>query len=141
MSGKQRGHGKMTQLADYLFANKKCSMGIALGLAGISYILALLFGEGNVLAVALDAPLMGGIAFVAMFLVMGLQLINPFCSPRAMDFGELFFGLFSGGFPIIWFVITGFWQLFGETAAESATTVFTVAGIWCALCIIHNMRK
>ena len=62
MSGKQRGHGKMTQLADYLFANKKCSMGIALGLAGISYILALLFGEGNVLAVALDAPFMGGIA-------------------------------------------------------------------------------
>ena len=142
MSGRERGSGKMIQLADRLFGNKKRSMGIVLGIAGVSYVLALIFGDGVVVSGAvLEAPLMGLLSFGVLFLIVGFQLLNPFCTPRAMDFGELFFALFSGGFGAIWFFATGFWQLFGEMASEVVTTVFVIAGTWCALCIIHNMRK
>ena len=142
MSGKQRGNGKMIQLADRLFGNKKRSMGIALGIAAVSYVLAWIFGDGILrCGAALAAPLMGLLSFCGMFFVMGIQLINPFCTPGLMDFGELFFGFSFGGFGLIRFVTTGFWKLLGETAAETVIMVFMIAGIWCALCVIHNMRK
>lgn len=142
MSGKQRGNGKMIRLADKLYGNKVLSIGIALGIAGASYILALLFGDGILeQGAAFRAPLMGLICFGGMFLVMGFQLVNPFCSPGFMDSGELFFGFFVGGYALFWFVIRGFWKLFGEMASEAVVAIFMFAGLWCGLCIIHNMRK
>ena len=141
MNGRNRGNGKMSKLTDRLFGDKKRSMGIALGIAGTVYVLALLFGNGATAKFGiLSAPIMGFLAFGAMFLVMGFQLINPFSTPGFMDFGELFFGLCYTCGMIPWFLCTGFWQLFGENAHEAAATISIIAGLWCALCQVHNMR-
>jgi len=141
MSGKHRGSGWSSDLLDRLFSDQKRSMGIALGIAGISYVLALVFGDGFLKhGTAFSAPFMGFLTFGAMFLTLGFQLINPFCTPGFMDFGELFFGLAIVIFSGFWFLGTGFWQLFGEQATESVNMIFTVAGMWCGLCVVHNRR-
>ena len=131
----------MIRLADKLYGDKRRSMGIPLGIAATAFVLALLFGNrAMVYGGVFVAPFTGLLAFGGMFLVMGIQLINPFCPPGFMDFGELFFGLCFCVSSCVWFVTTGFWQLFGETAAEAVMYIFTVTGFWCGLCVIHGMR-
>ena len=142
MSGKERGVSRKSDLLDKLFGNKKRTILVALVAAVIGYLLFLLFGDIHATEDALYRPaVMGVLAFAAMFLVLGFQLINPFCSANAMDIAELFFALFGGGGFVFWLVMHGIWMLFGNDAYQAATMIAEVAGMWCALCLIHNMRK
>lgn len=141
MNGKYRGNGKMIDLADRLFSNKKWSLGIVLGTAAVSYLLGLICGEQFLeQGAAYNAPIIGLISFGGVCLVMGLQLINPFSTPKAVDFFEAFSGVFFGGFFAVWYITTGFWSLFGEMAANTVTAVFSMSGVWCGLCVIHHKR-
>ncbi len=142
MSGKERGMSRKSNLLDKLFGNKRRTILVALVTAAIGYLLFLLFGDIHATEDALYRPVvMGVLAFVALFLVLGFQLINPFCSANAMDIAELFFALFGGGGFVFWLVMHGIWMLFGNDAYQAATMIAEVAGMWCALCLIHNMRK
>ena len=142
MSGKERGMSRKSNLLDKLFGNKKRAILVALVAAVIGYLLFLMFGDIHATEDALYRPVVMGIfAFVAMFLVLGFQLINPFCSANAMDIAELFFALFVGVGFAFWLVMYGIWMLFGNDAYQAATMIAQVSGMWCALCLIHNMRK
>lgn len=142
MSGKERGMSRKSDLLDKLFGDKKRTIPGALIAAVIGYLLFLLFGDIHATEDALYRPVvMGILAFVALFLVLGLQLINPFCSANAMDIAELFFALFSGAGFVFWMVLYGIRLLFSNDAYQAATMIAQVSGMWCALCIIHNMRK
>lgn len=92
MSAKMRGTSRKSDFLDKLFGNKRRTILGALGIAIIGYLLFLLFGNIYATEDALYRPVvMGVLAFAAMFLVLGFQLINPFCTPNAMDIAELFF--------------------------------------------------
>ena len=142
MSGKERGMSRKSDLLDKFFGNRKRTILLALGTAVIGYLLFLLFGDIHAAEDALYRPVeMGVLAFVSMFLVLGFQLITPFCTANAMDIAELFVAVFcSVGFAL-WLVMYGIWMLFGNDAYQAATMIAEVAGTWCALCLIHNMRK
>ena len=130
MSGKMRGTSRKSDFLDKLFGNKRRTILGALGVAIIGYLLFLLFGNIYATEDALYRPVvMGVLAFVALFLVLGFQLINPFCSANAMDIAELLFALFGG------------MEFVCNDTCLSATILAEVAGMWCAICLIHNMRK
>lgn len=138
MSGKMRGTSRKSDFLDKLFGNKRRTILGTLGVAIIGYLLFLLFGNIYATEDALYRPVvMGVLAFVALFLVLGFQLINPFCSANAMDNAELLFALLGG----MEFVCCLVMMLFGNDTCLSATILAEVAGMWCAICLIHNMRK
>ena len=142
MSGKQRGMGRKSDLLDKLFGNKGRTILGALAAAVIGYLLFLLFGDIHATEDALYRPvIMGVMAFVALFLVLGFQLINPSCTPNAMDIAELFFSFASGIGFVMWMLLFGIKMIFSEEAHAPATMIAQVSGMWCALCLIHNMRK
>ena len=142
MSGKQRGMGRKSDLLDKLFGNKRRTILSALVAAVIGYLLFLLFGDIHATEDALYRPVvMGVLAFVALFFVLGFQLINPFCTPNAMDIAELFFSFASGIGLVMWMLLFGIKMIFSEEAYAAATMIAQVSGMWCALCVIHNMRK
>ena len=134
MSGKERGMSRKSNLLDKLFGNKRRTILGALVTAVIGYLLFLLFGDIHATEDALYRP-------VVMFLVLGFQLINPFCTPNAMDIAELFFSFASGIGLVMWMLSFGIKMIFSEEAYAAATMIAQVSGTWCALCLIHNMRK
>ena len=142
MSGKTRGTSRKSDFLDKLFGNKRRTILGALGVAIIGYLLFLLFGNIYATEDALYRPVfMGVLAFAAMFLVLGFQLINPFCTPNAMDIAELFFSFASGIGLVMWMLSFGIKMIFSEEAYAAATMIAQVSGMWCAICLIHNMRK
>lgn len=142
MSGKMRGTSRKSDFLDKLFGNKRRTILGALGIAIIGYLLFLLFGNIYATEDALYRPVvMGVLAFAAMFLVLGFQLINPFCTPNAMDIAELFFSFASGIGLVMWMLSFGIKMIFSEEAYAAATMIAQVSGMWCAICLIHNMRK
>ena len=141
MNGRQKGTGKMSKMTQFLYGNKKRAMGIALGIAGAAYVLAFIFGKGAVRYAILEVAFVALAAFGGMFLVTGFHLINPFSTPGFVDFIELFFGFAIAFGMLVWFVLFGLWQLFGEDALEAACMIAVSAGAWCALCQVHNIRK
>lgn len=142
MSGRQRGASRKSEMLDRLFGNKKRTILSALAFAVAGYILFLVFGDIHATEDALYRPVvMGVLAFVALFLVLGFQLINPSCSANMMDFFELFFAFTSGIYLTIWMLSSGLKMIFSEEAYAAATQIAEIAGIWCAICLIHNMRK
>lgn len=142
MSGRQRGSSRKSEILDRLFGNKKRTMLSALVVAVAGYVIFLIFGDIRVAEDALYRPVvMGVLAFCAMGLVLGFQLLNPYCSANAMDLAELFFALVSGIGLAIWMLVCGIRMLFSSEAYATATMIAEVSGMWCALCLIHNMRK
>ena len=142
MSGKMRGTSRKSNLLDKLFGNKKRAIAGALGIAIIGYLLFMLFGDIYATEDALYRPVvMGVLAFAAMFLILGFQLINPCCTPNAMDIAELFFSFASGIGLVMWMLSFGIKMIFSEEAYAAATMIAQVSGMWCAICLIHNMRK
>ncbi|MBR6595771.1 MAG: hypothetical protein IKK72_04265 [Oscillospiraceae bacterium] len=142
MSGKERGMSRKSDLLDKLFGNKKSTILGALVVAVIGYLLFLLFGDIHATEDALYRPfVMGVLAVVALFLVLGFQLINPFCSANAMDVAELFFALFSGVGGVLWILLYGIRLLLSPEGYQAATMFAALSGMWCALCLIHNLRK
>lgn len=142
MSGKQRGSGWKREMLDKIFGNRKLVILSALAVAVIGYVLFLIFGDIHASADALYRPvLMGVMAFCAAVLVLGVLRINPSCTPNAMDWFELFFAAASGVGLVVWMVLFGIRALFSAEACAAATVIAEVAGIWCAICLIHNSRK
>ena len=142
MSSRQRGSSRKSEILDRLFGNKKRTMLSALVVAVAGYVIFLIFGDIRVAEDALYRPVvMGVLAFCAMGLVLGFQLLNPYCSANAMDLAELFFALVSGIGLAIWMLVCGIRMLFSSEAYATATMIAQVSGMWCALCLIHNMRK
>ena len=142
MSGRQRGSSRKSEILDRLFGNKKRTMLSALVVAVAGYVIFLIFGDIRVAEDALYRPIvMGVLAFCAMGLVLGFQLLNPYCSANAMDLAELFFALVSGIGLAIWMLVCGIRMLFSSEAYATATMIAEVSGVWCALCFIHNARN
>lgn len=142
MSGRMRGTGWKSDLLDTLYGRKKLAILSALVFAVIVYLLFLLFGDTHATEDALYRPVvMGLFAFGASFLVLLPQLKNPFCTAKSMDNAELFFSLATGVGGTLWFALYGIGNLFGNDAYIVATMAAELAGVWCGLCVIHNMRK
>lgn len=142
MSGRQRGSGRKSELLDRLFGDKKRTLLSSVAVAVAGYVVFLIFGDIHATEDALYRPaVMGVLAFVALFLVLRLQLSNPRCSANAMDLAELFFALVSGIGLAIWMPVCGIRMLFGSEAYAAATMIAEGSGIWCALCLAHNLRK
>lgn len=143
MSGKEKGSSRKSDLLDRLFCkNKRLSIGVPMAIAVGTYVLYLIFGDIHAADDARYSPLLMGLfAFVGSFLVLGFQLLNPWCSPKAMDNAELFFALYCAGIGSVWMLLYGFWQLFGGDAQGTAKIVAEFVGVWCGICVVHNMRK
>ena len=141
MSGRERGSSWKSVLLDKLLGDTKRTILVALIVAIIGYLLALIFGDIYATEGALIQPvLMGIVSFVAASLVLGFHLINPYCSANMMDFAEIFFALGSGVGLVLLLLMGGIGLLFSDEAYEVAAMIAGVSGLWCALCVIHNMR-
>ena len=137
MSGRDRDFSEKRNFLDSIFSRKRLNYGICLTAVAVSWLLAEIFGtEYRFHPVAA-----AGISFLGIFLVLGFQLINRWCTGRAMDLAELFLGGMIGSYFVLWFVFSGFWNLFGSFAWESAETIGLAAGFWAGLCTVHNLRK
>lgn len=142
MRGRERGSGRKSEFLNKLFGNKKRTILLSLAVAATGYVLFLIFGDIHAAEDALYHPVvMGGFAFVGMFLVCGFQLINPYCNAKAMDNMELYFALASGPAFVIWLMVKGIRVMLSSESYLGAAIFAEVAGTWCALCLIHYMRK
>lgn len=141
MSGRYRTEGKEIQLLDRAFAAKKRSLLYALGAAGAVYLLSLILGHHAYLFTAiLRPPVMGALSFVGAFLALGILLVLPFFSPKMMDLVEFAVAIAAvvlvtlGALTQVWDIVSGGLSNAASTAAEGA-------GLWCAVCMIHNVRE
>lgn len=142
MSGRDREYSKKSDFLDAVFGRPWIIYGGSLGAVIVCYMLCLIFGDIHTAENPWYWPLMNGaFTFIAVFLVMGLQLINPWCTAKDMDRGELFFLLASLIAYVPWFLYVGLWQLFGEKAYDSVAAITMLVGLWSGLCVIHNLRK
>lgn len=141
MSGRYRGKGKTTGLLDRLFSRRKRSILYGLLAAAAVYLLMLVFGENPYLFTAvLRPPVMGGASFFGAFLVLGILLVLPFISPTLMDIVELAVALASVVLLILG-AVTGLLDVLSGTVSTAASTAAEAAGLWCGVCLIHNIRE
>lgn len=99
----------MRGILDKIFENKKITISIPIFISLFLYLLFILFGTGEEKNnMVLLLPLMGVFWYFGVFFVIYLQIKNPFCPEKFLNFFELvatlFFGIGSICYVIIFFV-------------------------------------
>ena len=80
----------MRKVLDKLFADKKISIVVPVVIALIMYALFLLFGDiPSKAGLLIVTPIASVMSYLGFFCVLYLQVKNPFCSDKIMDFFEL----------------------------------------------------
>ena len=141
MSGRYRQEGKTLELLDRLYRDKKRNLICAIGAAAVVYVLMLIFGRHEYLfGPIVRPPVMGGAMFFAAFLILGVLLALPVCSPQFMDLAELACAA-AAVVMFAWALISGIVALVMTAESEAASLAMEGAGIWCAVCLIHGTRE
>ena len=95
----------MRKILDRLFANKKLAFWLPLILATGAYLLFVLFGESpdkNELLIL--TPIITVFAYFGLFLVVFIQVKNPLCPEKFLDFVEIFFVIGLGLVAVLLFI-------------------------------------
>ena len=92
MSGREKGTGKCADILDRIYENKKLTVFGPLALSGVVLLLFVIFGQNaDKWIMVRDSLNLAAILYGSVFLVIGLELWNPFCKPKHMDFFMVFF--------------------------------------------------
>lgn len=91
-NAKYKGGGRAARMLGRFYVNEKLSIFGPLGLGAAMVALFLIFGKNpDKLILVRDSLILAALMYGAVLLVVGMQLLNPRCSPRAMDNFLLFF--------------------------------------------------
>ena len=127
----------MREILDKIFKNKKLTILIPIIVSLFLYFLFVLFGTGeekNNMLILL--PLMGLFWYFGVFFVIYIQIKNPFCPDKFLDFFELvatfFFGIGSIFYVIMFFVSK--MHIYGGVMAPIVCLTFS------AISFAHNKR-
>ena len=92
INAKYKGNGWSAQKLECIYANRKLTILGPLVLAAAVLLLFLIFGENpDKLILVRDSLVLAALMYAAVLLLVGTELFNSRCSPRAMDNYMLFF--------------------------------------------------
>lgn len=96
-NAKYRGEGRAADLLERIYAHKKLTIFGPFALGGVVLLLFLIFGQNaDKWTMARDSLILAAIMYGGVLLVLGTQLLNPFCKPKFMDFAIVFFTMGVG---------------------------------------------
>ena len=136
MSGKMKGNSKISGFLDRLLL-PKYSFWVPVAVSIVLFILFLIFGRNSDKEnLIVDVPVFALLSCAGILIVLGFQLINPFCSPKAMDWFELIILLL-----LYWSAIVSVLTfLFDMREGFSESTLGIVLSL-SVLSFIHSRRK
>ena len=137
MSGRAKGNGKIARILDLLLTRNKVPFWLPIAVAVIVYVLFLLYGQNpDKDTLILEGPVFALVWCGGIFLVLGIQLINPYYSAKAMDLCELFFVLMMYASAII----TALSLFFDVRQGFGDSTLGAILQL-SVLSAIHSLRK
>ena len=102
----------MRYLLDKLFQNKKLSILVPIALSVLFYLLFLAFGKGEEKTeLLITTPIVTVITYFGVFLVLYVQVKNPMCPERFLNFFELLTVVCTALYDVIYavrFIASGF---------------------------------
>lgn len=137
MSGREKSNSRLSVVLDGLFARKHLSFWIPMAAAAMMYVLFLIFGENSDKRdLIVQAPIFALLWFLGVCLVLGIQLINPACSSKAMDFFEIFVVVM-----VVWSAVVRIASFLFNMRGGFSRSTLAVIVTWSAVSMLHNMRK
>lgn len=92
-NARYKGDGWAGRVLERIYANKKLTiLGPLVLAAAVLLLLFLIFGQNDdKWIMILDSLVLAAILYGSVLLVLGTQLLNPFCKPNSMDRSMVFF--------------------------------------------------
>jgi hypothetical protein len=134
-NAKYKGDGWMAKVLERIYGHKLLSIFLPLVLWAVILLLELAFSEAPDQKV-LQSLIISVFIYPGMLLVLGFQMINPFCKPNIMDFAVLFFTV-----PFGLYGLFGLAQLLFYLKDGLASGYAPCWAIISAIALIQSKRK
>ena len=134
-NARYKGDGWAAKVLERIYGNKKLSIFLPLALWALMLLLELAFSEAPHQEV-LQALLISVFMYPGVLLVLGSQLINPFCKPNFMDFAVLFCTV-----PYGLYALLGLGQLLFHLKDGLASGYAPCWAIIGAIALVQSRRK